>query len=136
MNLKKFGFLAVLTFLMMNVFAQTENEQTYKVSVYFGSFAEGVPSEKPLITFLEKFKKENKLACICADRIGPLGREGEYKLAFALDGMSKRKTDKFIKQITEVAATMNERGQATVNLDDKINLSELSERTTLKSVVF
>ena len=136
MNLKKIGLLALLTFLMMNVFAQTENVKEYKVSVYFGSFAEGVPSEKPLKEFLESFKKENNLTCICADRIGPLGREGEYKLAFTLDGMKKKTADKFIKQISEVAAGMKDRGQATVNLDDKITLSELSERTTVKSEIF
>ncbi len=55
MNLKKIGLLAILTFLMMNVFAQTENVKTYKITVYFGSFAEGVPSEKPLKIFLENF---------------------------------------------------------------------------------
>ena len=136
MNFKKLGLLALLTVFMMNAFAQTDNSKTYKVSVYFGSFAEGVPSEKPLINFLQKFKKENKLTCICADRIGPLGREGEYKLAFSLEGMSNKKAEKFITQITEVAATMKERGQATITLDDKINLSELSERTTIKSEVF
>ena len=136
MNIKKISLLAVFALIMMNAFAQTENSKVYKVSVYFGSFAEGVPSEKPLIAFLEKFKKENKLTCICADRIGPLGREGEYKLAFTLTEMSKKKAEIFIKQITEVAASMNERGQATITLDDKINLSELSERTTLKSEIF
>ena len=136
MNFKRISMLALLTIFMMNAFAQTDYSKTYKVSVYFGSFAEGVPSEKPLIKFLENFKKENKLTCICADRIGPLGREGEYKLAFALTEMSKKKAEKFISQITEVAATMKERGQATISLDDKINLSELSERTTIKSEVF
>lgn len=136
MNLKKMSLLAILSFLMLNVFAQTENIKTYKVSVYFASFAEGVPSAEPLLNFMEKFKKENKLTCICADRVGPLGREGEYKLAFTLDGMKKKTADKFIKQITEVAATMKDRGQATITLDDKINLSELSERTTIKSEVF
>lgn len=136
MNFKKIGLLAVLSILMMNVFAQTENSKTYKITVYFGSFAEGVPSETPLKNFLETFKKENKLTCICADRIGPLGREGEYKLAFALDGLNKKKTDKFIKQITEVAAGMKDRGQATVTLDDTITLSELSSRTTITPEVF
>ena len=136
MNLKKLSLLTLLTFSMMSVFAQADNSKTYKVSVYFGSFAEGVPSEVPLTNFLQEFKKENKLTCICVDRIGPLGREGEYKLAFALTEMSKKKATKFITQITAVAATMKERGQATVTLDDKINLSELSERTTVKSEVF
>ena len=136
MNLKKMSLLAIFSFLMLNVFAQAETAKTYKVSVYFASFAEGVPSAEPLINFMEKFKKENKLTCICADRIGPLGREGEYKLAFTLDGMKKKTADKFIKQVTEVAAGMKDRGQATVNLNDKIILSELSERTTIKSEVF
>lgn len=136
MNLKKIGLLTVLFFLMINVFAQTETSKNYKVTIYFGSFAEGVPSETPLKNFLETFKKENKLTCICADRIGPLGREGEYKLAFTLDGMPKKIADKFIKQISEVAASMKDRGQATVALDDTIIFSELSSRTTVTAEVF
>ncbi len=50
--------------------------------------------------------------------------------------MKNKTADKFIKQITEVAAGMKDRGQATITLNDTITLSELSSRTTVTPEVF
>lgn len=136
MLLKKIFLGTILSLLLINGFAQTEKAQIYKVVVSFGSFAEGVPSAQPLLDFIQQFKKEQKLTCICADHIGPLGREGEYKLAFALTDWSKKKIEKFIKGVTQVATRMNERGQATVTTNETISPTDIPSRATIVQEVY
>jgi hypothetical protein len=52
--------------------------------------------------FIAGFKKKYKIREIKVDRIGPLGREGEYDLALPLTELSKQQKKLFIQQIKKV----------------------------------
>ena len=131
--LKNLIICCVLLFSTSNLMAQNETTKKYKLVVQFGSFAEGVPGEEPLIAYIDRFKTEHNIKCFCVDRIGPLGREGEYNLAFMLTELNKKQTAAFIQGVKKVAATMTERGQATVVTDHVMNREEIPARATIVS---
>ncbi len=93
------------------VFAQ-KTGSTYPLAVLFNSECCGVPNSKPLLNYIKTFRKKNKLKTISAYRIGPMGREGEYHLAFSLKELNKRQKPVFINGIKAVVATMKDRGYA------------------------
>jgi len=101
---------------------------TYPVVVAFNSIGTGVPSDAPLLEYISCFKKSNKIKSVTASRIGPLGREGEYKLAFPLTEMNKTLQDCFITGIKETAKKMNERGAINVEINEEINFANLPAR--------
>lgn len=87
---------------------------TYPLAVLFNSECCGVPDSKPLLNYIKSFKKKNKLKAITAYRIGPMGKEGEYHLAFPLKELDKRRTLLFTNGVKAVAATMKDKGNAQV----------------------
>lgn len=115
---------ALFGLLTINLQAQT-NIKTYKVSVAFNSIGMGVPDEKPLVDYIKKFKKTNKIKFIAADRIGPLGREGEYKLGFSLKELKKAQQAAFIKGLKVVVSKMKDRGIAEVAENDKVDFDSI-----------
>lgn len=115
---------ALFGLLTINLQAQT-NIKTYKVSVAFNSIGMGVPDEKPLADYIQKFKKTNKIKTISADRIGPLGREGEYKLGFSLKELKKAQQAAFIKGLKVVVSKMKDRGIAEVAENDKVDFDSI-----------
>ncbi len=65
----------------------SDNNCNYPFVVKFNSFGTGVSSDKPLLTYIAAFKKKYKIKKITYMRIGPMGREGEYHMAFPLNEM-------------------------------------------------
>ncbi len=124
--MKKYIFLAVILFLTINGFAQ---KNTYRVVVKFGSMCCGVPSNKPLLDYVSAFKKKNKIKKISCDNIGPMGREGEYDMAFTLKELKKNQVAIFIKEVTVLASTMKEQGYANVEENVEIDKASLGRAT-------
>lgn len=108
---------------------------TFPVTVYFGSIGTGIPSDKPLKDFITCFKKGCKVKQVIAYHIGPLGREGEYKMAFPLTGMNKAQKESFISQLKDVVPKMNERGHADLAENDTIDMSKLGRATSTKEIL-
>lgn len=104
---------------------QAQSVKNYRVTVAFNSIGTGVPNNKPLISYINKFKKTYKIKAIIAEQIGPLGREGEYKLGFMLKEMNKSRQALFIKGLTNVVATMKDRGMAELAENDQIDFASL-----------
>ena len=105
--MQKILFAICFTALLSNA-AVAQNSTTYPVVVSFGSMCCGVPSDEPVIKLIKSFKKQYKIKQIAVDNIGPMGREGEYYLAFRLKEFSKAQKIKFIQQLKKTAATMKE----------------------------
>jgi hypothetical protein len=126
--MKKLITLSLLL-LSINTFAQ---KTTYRVVVKFGSMCCGVPSNKPLLDYVAAFKKKNKIKKIVCDSIGPMGREGEYDMAFTLKELKKTQIENFVKEITALAGTMKEQGYANVEENIEIDLSSLGRATKEK----
>ncbi len=115
---------------------KTPDVKEYAVVISFGSIGTGVPDAKPLETYISKFKRDNKIKIISADRIGPFGREGEYKLCFRLSEFSTSQKTEFINSLKNVVATLNDKGYATLGLEEEINLDTLGNRVTKEVVKY
>ena len=58
-------------------------------------------------------------------RIGPLGREGEYLIAFTLKGMTATQKKAFVKKIKQSVLKMTDKGNASVEENEIIVKSNL-----------
>jgi hypothetical protein len=104
---------------------------TYPVVVSFNSMCCGVPANTPVMKLVSSFKKQYKIKKVTVDSIGPMGREGEYFLAFRLKEFSKAQKIKFIQQLKKTAAGMTDKGSAEIKENETIDKSELSARTSI-----
>lgn len=124
---KIFFAICSMIFLSNAVFAQTTT--TYPVVVSFGSMCCGVPSNEPVIKLIKSFKKQYKIKQVVVENIGPMGREGEYYLAFHLKEFSKAQKIKFIQQLKKTAASMKEQGYAEIKENETVSKEDLSSKT-------
>lgn len=110
-------------------FAQKVN--SYPVVVSFNSMCCGVPKSGPVMSFIKTFKKQNKIKSIAVDSIGPMGKEGEYYLAFRLKELNKAQKIKFIQQLKKIAPTMVDKGSAAIEENMVIDKTSLSPRAVI-----
>ena len=117
---------ALILFALFSTFSLLANDHpvTYPVVVKFQSFSSGVPDAKPMFAYIASFKKKYKIKKISYDRLGPMGREGEYIMAFRLAEMSKAKAAIFIKEVKKVVAKMKDNGSAVTEQDYKFDSAE------------
>jgi hypothetical protein len=118
--------LLALLLLSLNSFSQ---KTTYRVVVKFGSMCCGVPSDKPLLNYIASFKKKNKIKKIVCYKIGPMGREGEYDMAFSLKELKQKQIELFVKEITSLATTMKEQGYVNVEENLEIDTATIGRAT-------
>ena len=108
----------------------------YPVVIKFQSICCGVPDDAPLNEMIKKFKKQYKIKTLIATRIGPMGKEGEYYLAFSLRGMTAKQKLNFKKKIRSLVPTMKDNGVATLEENISINAADLPSRATSTTVNF
>ncbi len=129
---RKILLATLCSFLMIITHAQiTANNKIYRLVVAFNSIGTGIPDSEPLTAYITTFKKANRIKSITADHIGPLGREGEYKLAFSLKELTKRQRIIFISKIKKIAGEMKSRGNAVVTENEVIDMNSINGRTTI-----
>ena len=125
-------FFAISITALLSSAAVAQSSTTYPVVVSFGSMCCGVPSNEPVIKLIKSFKKQYKIKQIAVYNIGPMGREGEYYLAFRLKEFSKAQKIKFVQQLKKTAATMKEQGYAEIRENETVNKADLSSGTTIR----
>ena len=126
------NLLLVIFLLAMFASSATAQKSTdYPVVVSFNSMCCGVPDNAPIMKLVSTFKKQNKIKQVVVDSIGPLGKEGEYYLAFSLKEMNIKQKAAFIKQLKITAETMKDKGSAEVRENETIYLSG-SSRVPIK----
>ena len=131
--MKKISFFLLLSILLSAV-AFAQNSETYAVVVSFNSVCCGVPSNEPVMKLIKSFKKQYKIKKIAVDSIGPMGREGEYYLAFRLKEFSKSQKIKFIQQLKKTAVTMKDEASAEVRENETVDKAGFSRGTTVTSL--
>lgn len=97
---------------------------SYPICLHFQSICCGVPEEKKLKTWISNFKKKYGIKRIKATYVGPLGREGEYDLYFALKGLKKSTQSKFKTGIKKIIPKMIEPGMVTLEENVKLKRSD------------
>ncbi len=124
--LLSFFSAAVLT---TAAFAQKVN--SYPVVISFNSICCGVPDSGPIIKLISSFKMQNRIKRIAVDSIGPMGKEGEYYLAFRLKELSKAQKIKFIRQLKKIVPAMVDKGSAAIKENVTVNKADLSSRASI-----
>jgi hypothetical protein len=109
---------------------------SYPVAVKFQSVCCGVPSDVPLQKAVKSFKTKYKIAIIDAVHIGPLGREGEYDLAFPLNEMTDPQKKAFIKTLKSAVKKMTNKGKANLQLIASYDPKSLPSRVQFDPVGF
>ncbi|MEP7165400.1 MAG: hypothetical protein ABI741_11940 [Ferruginibacter sp.] len=126
---------SLLLSLAQPVAAQNE-KITYPIVISFQSQCCGVPSDTVVRNFIAAFKKKYKVKRITAYHIGPMGREGEYYLAFKLNELSKKKAGYFVTKIKKIRPLKSDRGTLSVKEQFEIDPDLISGRAGTKAVVF
>ena len=116
--------------------AQTIEKTTYPMVISFQSQCCGVPSDSAVRKFIVSFKKKYKIKKITAYHIGPMGREGEYYLAFTLNELSKKKAGYFISKIKKIKPLRSDRGTFSFREKLEIDPELISKRAKTEVVVF
>lgn len=127
---------AVIILFQSTANAQDSSKTRYPVVVSFQSICCGVPSEKPVIDFINAFKKKNKIQRITANQIGPMGKEGEYYLAFSLRELSKKQAKLFVNGIKNINKLPDDPGILTIKESMEINTAEIPRRASIKKISF
>jgi hypothetical protein len=128
--MKKYLLLVAAFFLTTAIFAQKSDSLHYGIIIKFGSMAAGVPSNQPVLAYVAAFKKKYKIKKITYDRIGPMGREGEYYMAFPLKELSKKQKAEFVKNLHQIAKKLTDRGYASTEENESVSKSEFEGKIT------
>ena len=138
MKIKALFLIISIALFSFNVSAQQKKKKEkslfYPAVVQFHSVCCGVPSDKPLQQFISKFKKENHIKKINADKIAPMGKEGEYYLAFPLKEMNRKQKFLFRNNLKNIIVKMNDKGNASVEENMNIFKSELPRNVKIIKV--
>lgn len=128
--MKKILTIAVALFLTFSLLAQTQ-KTVYRYVVKFNSECCGVPDAAPLLKSIALFKKKYNVKKLTCYRIAPMGKEGEYYLAFHLKELTEKKLVLFMKQINTTAGKMKSKGNVSTEENMIIDKQSLSGRTTI-----
>lgn len=127
-------FLLIFSIAVLTAAGNTQKNTIYPVVISFNSMCCGVPDNGPVMKLISSFKKQNRIKRITADSIGPMGKEGEYYLAFSLKELSRPQKIKFIQRLKKIVPTMKDQGSAELKENFTIDKSELSPRVTITSL--
>lgn len=127
-------FFSISFISLFTITAYSQKISSYPVVVSFNSMCCGVPNSRPVMKLVNNFKKQYKIKRIVVDSIGPMGREGEYYLAFRLKEMTHAQKIKFIERLKKMAPTMIDKGSAEIKENVVINKSDLSSRTGITTL--
>jgi hypothetical protein len=127
-------FVSALLVTAFSAVAFAQKGETYSVVVSFNSMCCGVPSDTPLVKMIKAFKKQYKIKQVTAYKIGPMGREGEYYLAFRLKEFSKAQKVTFIQQLKKTVPAMKDRGSAEIKENETISKADLSSSAAVTTV--
>ena len=129
--------LACLIFLSLKpVHAQDTAVTRFPIVVSFHSICCGVPSDSSIASYILAFKKKNKLKSIKAAHIGPMGKEGEYYLAFPLKELSKKQAKAFIAGLKKVKKLSEETDEISFMENYSLIPTKLPGRATVREVIF
>ena len=108
----------------------------YALIVSFQSHCCGVPSDTTLRSFITSYKKKYKIKKISANRIGPMGREGEYYLAFKLSELNKKQVKDFISKIKNIKLRKEDKGSLSFKEKAEVAVTAIPARATTRKIDF
>jgi hypothetical protein len=131
----------LIYFLQLGIFTtycQQKEIETFPLVIRFASHCCGVPSDTSVVNFITCFRRSFKTESLAAKKIGPMGKEGEYYLAFSLDELSSKRAKKFVKEIECISIAPGDKGSIHYEKDFTVDYSTIISRgrTTVTTVKF
>ena len=114
-------------FASASISAQSRGDRKFPLVVGFVSYCCGVPDNTPVIDFVKSFRKKYKTKAISGYKIGPVGKEGEYYLAFPLKELNKSQAKSFIEEMEKVTVIPGDRGGVIYEREFTIDSSHFSK---------
>jgi len=100
----------------------------YDLYLHFGSKAAGPPSDKIFIEYLNKFENQYQIKVDKIDKIGPLGREGEYDLGIVLNSWNETQKRQFIDGVKKIVWNKVETNSTGyVQISENIKMADLDD---------
>lgn len=128
--MKKIITITITLLFTLSLYAQSQ-KTVYRYVVKFNSECCGVPDAAPLLKSIVLFKKKYIVKSFTYYRIAPMGKEGEYYMAFQLKELTEKKLVSFMKQINATAFKMKSKGNVSTEENMIIDKQSLSGRTTI-----
>ena len=131
--------LICISIVLMGFVAKAQTKDSiiqYPIVIEFNSVCCGVPSQTPLVSFIKKFKRTNKIKKINVYKISPLGKEGEYNLAFKLSEFNLTKKKMFIKKLKQIVPTLKDNGMAVLNENVEVDLSSYPSNVSIERIFY
>lgn len=97
------------------------------LQVGYHSICCGTPSDKPVMNFINQFKKKNKIKNFEVYKQNGLGREGEFNIYIGTDTFSRTQNTKFVEGLKAAINTQNQMKKP--NRDGNVSFDET---TTVK----
>jgi len=133
-------FLGIIFLSVLQTLTAQETMDTakthYALIVSFQSHCCGVPTETSLRNFIASYKKKYRIKKISANRIGPMGREGEYYLAFKLTELNKKQAKDFISKVKKIKLLKEDKGSLSFKEKEEIDATGLPQRAVRKTIDF
>ena len=108
-----------------------DSTKTYPAVIHFRSECCGVPNAQPLYDYLKKFRKTYGTGRFTVDKIGPLGREGEYNLAIRFPALKASRKKLLLNKLNQITAGLPGKGKAELVEDEALNTRSGDGRATL-----
>lgn len=128
--------LFLLVFINIAKAQKKDSVLFYPIVVKFQSKCCGVPDQKPLDSAILLYKIRNHIRIIKADKISPMGREGEYYLAFKKSKFLSRYKKSFTALLEKVCKQMNEPGYIEIEKNATINTADIPSRAEIEAITF
>ena len=131
--------LICISFILIGFVSNAQTKDSiiqYPVVIEFHSVCCGVPSQTPLVSFIKNFKRTNKIKKIKVYKISPLGKEGEYNLAFKLSEFNRAQKKIFIKKLNQVVPKLNDKGTAVINENVEVNFSSYPSNVSFERIFY
>lgn len=130
--MKRLLKLTIIALVFNSVIAFSQTNKNY-ITVGYSSICCGTPSKKPIMDYVKKFEKKNKLKPFEIFVEYGLGKEGEHVFYIGTDNLSTKLIKSFLDGLKITAADQNRKraknGDGYVNVDNK-----LTSNSTLKNI--
>jgi len=131
--------LFCISFVLIGFVTKAQTKDSiiqYPIVIEFHSVCCGVPSQTTLVSFIKSFKRTNKIKKIKVYKISPLGKEGEYNLAFKLSEFNRAQKKLFIKKLNQIVPTLTDKGIAVLNENVEVNLSSYPSNVSFERIFY
>lgn len=112
---------AVIFSIFCSTFFFSQKNQNY-LQIGYASICCGTPSTDPVMNYVKKFQKKNKIKPLEIYKQSGLGREGEFNLYIGIDKLSKAQKSNFIKGLQAAIGSQN--GKRNQSRDGIVNFEE------------